>query len=124
MNFYNPYSVYPYMNAATTTARTGGLFSRLFGSNITFSSILNGTQKVLNITNQALPLVKQAGPIFKNAKTMFKVMNEFNRTDAPKSTNTIIPTKVDTPTQTKKVIEIEQPTQNTNISNNNLTFFQ
>lgn len=129
MNYYNPYYMYPYMNMtrgisggiASGAARSGGLFSRLFNSNITFDSILNGAQRVLNITNQALPLVKQAGPIVKNAKTMFKIMNEFNKTDTPKPstiTKSQAPTKIiDAPKEDIK--ESPKPT-----SHNNLTFFQ
>ena len=76
MNYYNPYfSMYPYMSATPKL----GLFSRIFGGNLSFGSILSGTQKTLNIVNQTIPLVKQAGPVFKNAKTMFKVMNEFKK---------------------------------------------
>ena len=80
MNYYNPYLyTYPYMN----TAPKVGLFSRIFSGNLSFGSILSGTQKTLNIVNQAIPIVKQAGPVINNAKTMFKVMNEFKKVDAP-----------------------------------------
>lgn len=80
MNYYNPYFyAYPYMS----TAPKLGLFSRLFGGNLSFGNILSGTQKTLNIVNQAIPIVKQAGPVLNNAKTMFKVMNEFKKTETP-----------------------------------------
>lgn len=80
MNYYNPYFyAYPYMS----TAPKLGLFSRLFGGNLNFGSILSGTQKTLNIVNQAIPIVKQAGPVLNNAKTMFKVMNEFKKVETP-----------------------------------------
>lgn len=95
MNYYNPYfNIYPYMNTATPKV---GIFSRLFGNGINFSSILSGTQKTLNIVNQTIPIIKQATPIMKNAKTMFKVMNEFK--------------KVDTPTVEKNLKNIEQITK-------------
>jgi len=86
MNYYNPYFGYPYMGAATQS--TGGIFSKLFGKGINWSSILSGTQKTLGIVNQAIPLVKQAAPVMKNAKTMFKIMNEFKKVDTPPSQNT------------------------------------
>lgn len=84
MNYYNPYFyAYPYINTTMNTAPKLGLFSRLFGGNLNFGSILSGTQKTLNIVNQAIPIVKQAGPVLNNAKTMFKVMNEFKKVETP-----------------------------------------
>lgn len=84
MNYYNPYySAFPY----TSVAPKLGLFSRIFGKNFNFATILSGTQKTLNIVNQTIPIVKQATPVFKNAKTMFKVMSEFKKVDTPPSTN-------------------------------------
>ncbi len=85
MNYYNPYLyAYPYMNVAPKV----GLFSRIFGGNLSFGSILSGTQKTLNIVNQAIPIVKQAGPVINNAKTMFKVMNEFKKVETPVTSRT------------------------------------
>lgn len=85
MNYYNPYLyTYPYMNVAPKV----GLFSRIFGGNLSFGSILSGTQKTLNIVNQAIPIVKQAGPVINNAKTMFKVMNEFKKVETPVTSRT------------------------------------
>lgn len=85
MNYYNPYfyTAYPYAASVPKV----GLFSRIFGANTTFSSILGGTQKVLNVANQAIPLIQQVKPMVGNAKTMFKVMNEFKKTDIPNSSN-------------------------------------
>lgn len=81
MNYYNPY-FYQIPTAALNSTPKVGLLSRIFGKRgITFSGILNGTQKVLNVANQAIPLVKQARPMFTNAKTMFKIMNEFKKGD-------------------------------------------
>lgn len=81
MNYYNPYFYTMPTSIAESTPKVGFL-SRLFGRNsITFSSILNGTQKILNVANQAIPLVKQARPMVSNAKTMFRIMNEFKRSD-------------------------------------------
>ena len=82
MNYYNPY-FYTIPNIPKA-----GLFKRLFG-NITFSSIINGTERAINLANQAIPLVKQVKPIIGNAKTMFKVMNEFKKNDKPTTTTTV-----------------------------------
>lgn len=125
MNYYNPYFMYPYVNATSAVTKTG-LLSRLFKGNINFTSILNGTQRVLNITNQALPLIKQAGPIVKNAKTMFKVMNEFSKSDIPKQTTII---QNSTPLKTISEPISKPTTKETNVTSkpsntNNLTFFQ
>jgi len=82
MNYYNPY--FYQIPESIQTTRTG-LFSRLFkGSNLSFSKILNGTQKVLGVANQAIPLVKQVGPVINNAKTMFRIMSEFKKSDKPR----------------------------------------
>lgn len=82
MNYYNPYL---YMMPAA--APKVGLFSRLFGGGIKWSSILNGTQRTLSILNQGIPLVRQVSPIVRNAKTMFKVMNEFKKVDTTNINN-------------------------------------
>ena len=86
MNYYNPY--FYQIPESIQTTRTG-LFSRLFkGSNLSFSKILNGTQKVLGVANQAIPLVKQVGPVINNAKAMFRIMNEFKKGDSkPRANN-------------------------------------
>lgn len=84
MNYYNPYLFSPAMTSMVSRPR--GLLGLLAGRNITFGSILSGTQKALGVVNQAIPIVKQVTPAFKNAKTMFKVMNEFKKTD---TSNTI-----------------------------------
>lgn len=86
MNYYNPY-FYSIPSAAMQAPKVG-LFSRLFGGNLTFGSIVNGTQKTLGFINQVIPVVKQARPMINNAKTMFKVMNEFKKTDKPKTSFT------------------------------------
>lgn len=84
MNFYNPYSLYPYVSMPTRQ----GLFSNLTTGlrSINWSNILNNTQRTLNIINQAIPAVKQISPMVRNARTMFRVMNEFNRTNTPNHT--------------------------------------
>lgn len=106
MNYYNPYF---FNNPYTNIAPKVGIFSRLFGRNLNFSSILSGTQKTLNIINQTIPLVKQAGPVLNNAKTMFKVMNEFK--------------KVEVPSNTKKETETISSNVTIESNENNPTFF-
>lgn len=91
MNYYDPYFYTIPNNLVNTNTRTG-ILSRLFGRNITFGGILNGTQKVLNFANQAIPLVKQVRPMIGNAKTMFKLMNEFKKVE--KSNNKITSTNI------------------------------
>lgn len=88
MNYFNPYFSYPYMNSESLS--NGGLFSRLLGKGVNWSSILSGTQKTLNIVNQTIPLVKQISPVMSNAKTMFKIMNEFKKVDTPVDGSTSI----------------------------------
>lgn len=125
MNFYNPYGV-PlngfgnfYMPTAMPAARTGGLFSRLFGGGINWSSIFNNTQKTLNFINQAIPVVKQATPLVKNARTMFRVMNEFR-----KSTNQSVNNPPQTSTyQTNNINEQSQKTYSDKVNNVGPTFF-
>lgn len=85
MNYYNPYF---YSNPYMSVAPKVGLISKIFGGNLSFGSILTGTQKTLNIVNQAIPLVKQARPVLNNAKTMFRVMNEFKKVETPINNNT------------------------------------
>ena len=108
MNYYNPYySNYPYFNAPQKI----GLFSKLFGNNISFSGILSGTQKTLNIVNQAIPIIKQASPVINNAKTMFKVMNEFKKVETP------------VPTIEQNIDEVTTTSQPQIYNENNPTFF-
>ena len=129
MNYYNPYYM-PYMNiptSAVNTAAKTGLFSRLLGGSLNFSSILNGTQRVLSITNQVIPLVKQAGPIVKNAKTMFKVMSEFNKPEKSiQNINEVMESSKESNNITKNdVISTNNINlERKNITTSNLTFFQ
>lgn len=48
---------------------------------ISWSNLLDGTQKTLNIINQAIPVFYQMKPIYNNAKTIFKVMNVVKEPD-------------------------------------------
>lgn len=91
MNYYVPYfNMYPNVITPTLSNSTsGGLFSKLLGRSLNWSSILNNTQKTLGIVNQAIPMFKQMSPIVKNAKTMFKIMNEFKKED---TTNNVVNT--------------------------------
>lgn len=122
MNYYNPYF---YTIPTNVAAPKVGLFSRLFGgSKLTLGGFLNGTQRVLNFANQAIPLVKQVKPMIGNAKTMFKVMNEFKRSEKPKSNNTA---NVNNNVNTKNQVEIQdtenQTTTEINNYENGPTFF-
>lgn len=101
MNYYNPY----FYNIPMYNTPRVGLLGRIFGTNINFSSILNGSQKVLNVANQAIPLIEKAKPMARNAKTMFKLMSEFKKTD--RNTN----------------ISNNTNTNNVSTSSNNPTFF-
>ena len=118
MNYYNPYFSYPYMPYAAP-ANGGGLFSRLLGRGINWSSILSGTQKTLGIVNQAIPLVKQVSPVMKNAKTMFKIMNEFKKVDTPSDMSQRNSSGVNT---TSNIVK-EESTQNNTSFNDGPTFF-
>ena len=111
MNYYS----YPYMGS--TVAPNSGIFSKLFGKNLNWSSILSGTQKTLGVVNQAIPIVKQVSPVMKNAKTMFKIMNEFKKVDTPSTiTNDTVAASEET--------SADETITNTSYSNNNgPTFF-
>ena len=126
MNYFNPYYLYPYTTIPNQMARAG-LFTRLFGTNLSFSSILNGASRVLNLTNQAIPLVKQAGPVIKNAKTMFKVMSEFNKPEKSiQNVNEVMESSKESNNITKNdVISTNNINlERKNITTSNLTFFQ
>lgn len=81
MNYYNPY----FYSMPIYNTQKVGLLSRIFGRNVTFSSILNGSQKVLNVASEAIPLIEKVKPMANNAKTMFKIMNEFKRNEIKSS---------------------------------------
>lgn len=118
MNYYNPYFYQmPNINQTKT-----GLFSRLFKNNsISFSKILNGTQKILGIANQAIPLVKQVGPVINNTKTMFRILNEFKKGD---KTNTNTKHNNIINTNNKQTNSFTTTQNNTTYSTNNgPTFF-
>ena len=119
MNYYVPYfNMYPSMVTPTLgNAATGGLFSRLLGRGLNWSSILNNTQKTLGIVNQAIPMFKQMSPVVKNAKTMFKIMNEFKRED---NSNNVLPT---TESNNSEVYSEPSNIQNTGTYDNGPTFF-
>ena len=103
---------------SATAPTSGGLFSRLLGNGINWSSILSGTQKTLGIVNQAIPVVKQVSPVMKNAKTMFKIMNEFKKVDTPVATNNEQNTPVST---TENLVDDKNIEFSSN--NNGPTFF-
>lgn len=116
MNYYVPYfNMYPSMVTPTLSnaATSGGLFSRLLGRGLNWSSILSNTQKTLGIVNQAIPMFKQMSPVVKNAKTMFRIMNEFKKED---TSNNITSTIESTNNTTSNH-------ENINSYNNGPTFF-
>lgn len=88
MNNYNPFfnpmnmtrSVSPFatagssaINSISQATKTGGLFSRLGGSKLTLSGILNGAQKTIGTVNQIVPLYNQVKPMFQNSKILLNV---------------------------------------------------
>ncbi|WP_263706030.1 YqfQ family protein [Shouchella tritolerans] len=56
----------------STGSITGG--SRLFGSGMNLTTILNHTQRVLGITQQVAPMIQQYGPLIKNAPTLWRIL--------------------------------------------------
>lgn len=48
--------------------------SRLFGSGMNLTTILNNTQRVLGITQQVAPMIQQYGPLIKNAPTLWRIL--------------------------------------------------
>ena len=121
MNYYVLYfNMYPSMVTPTLSnvATTGGLFSRLLGRSLNWSSILSNTQKTLGIVNQAIPMFKQMSPVVKNAKTMFKIMNEFKKDD---TSNNVINTVENTNVNDNTTTTTNQ--ENINSYNNGPTFF-
>ena len=66
------------MNGISQAARTGGLFSRLGGSKLTLSGILNGAQKTIGTVNQIVPLYNQIKPMFQNSKILLNVAKGLN----------------------------------------------
>ena len=73
------------INGLTNTAKTGGLFSRIGGSKMTLSGILNGAQKTIGTVNQIVPLYNQVKPMFQNSKALINVVkglkNDTNTTN-------------------------------------------
>lgn len=116
MNYYVPYfNMYPNMvtPALSNAATNGGLFSRLLGRGLNWSSILSNTQKTLGIVNQAIPMFKQMSPVVKNAKTMFRIMNEFKKEDISNNVTSTIESTNNTTSNH----------ENINSYNNGPTFF-
>lgn len=88
MNNYNPFfntmnmtrSISPFatagssaINSISQAARTGGLFSRIGGSKMSLSGILNGAQKTIGTVNQIVPLYNQVKPMVQNSKILLNV---------------------------------------------------
>lgn len=81
--FVPQYMMMPY----SISARTPGLFSRLFNGikSTNWSNILNNANKTLNVVNQTIPLVKQAGPMFNNMRSMFSLAKAFGNETTKKN---------------------------------------
>ena len=98
----------PYFNPYVNFQVKPSLFSKL--KTLSFSEILNGTQKTLNIINQAIPIVYQVKPLINNTKTIFKIANAINNDN-------------NVPIVEKKEDEKKEPSTNKNIKYNEPTFF-
>lgn len=72
--FGNNMGYYPY-------EQSKGLLSGL-KNKISFTAILDNTQRVLNIANQTIPIINQVKPMVSNAKTLFKIMGAVKADDA------------------------------------------
>lgn len=61
------------INGLSQATRSGGIFSKIGGSKITLSGILNGAQKTIGTVNQIVPLYNQVKPMFQNSKILLNV---------------------------------------------------
>lgn len=68
--------------SAASRVGTGGFSagSRLFGSGMNLTTILNNTQRVLGITQQVAPMIQQYGPLIKNAPTLWRILRSSPQT--------------------------------------------
>lgn len=69
-----------------TGSITGG--SKLFGSGMNLTTILNNTQRVLGITQQVAPMIQQYGPLIKNAPTLWRILRSSPQPANEEETNT------------------------------------
>jgi len=99
---YNNPNFYPYNNFYTKPS----FFSKL--KNISFTEILNGTQKTLNVINQAIPIFYQIKPLINNTKTIFKIASAINNDKRIDSKEKI--TTIKKETLKNKNIDYNQPT--------------
>ena len=104
---YNNPNFYPYTNFYTKPS----FLSKL--KNISFSEILNGTQKTLNVINQAIPIFYQIKPLINNTKTIFKIASAINNEKKQDMTKNI---NIEKKENIKK-------NRNNNIDYNQPTFF-
>ena len=93
----------PYFNPYVNFQVKPSLFSKLKA--LSFTEILNGTQKTLNIINQAIPIIYQVKPLVNNTKTILKIANAINNENNP------------------PIIEKKETSTNKNIKYNEPTFF-
>ncbi len=102
---YNNHYFNPYVNFQVKPSLSSKLKS------LSFTEILNGTQKTLNIINQAIPIVYQVKPLINNTKTILKIATAINNDNKQK-------------TNIEKKEEIKKETTiNKNIKYNEPTFF-
>lgn len=71
----------PFATAGTSivsnSLRSGTALSKLGGSKITLSGLINGAQKTIGTVNQIVPLYNQVKPMFQNSKVIFNVFKDF-----------------------------------------------
>ena len=118
---FNTYNIPLTGMGVNSIPRSGGLFSRLFGSgigmgtrNFSWGSLLNNASKTLNVINQAVPLVKQVGPIYNNMRSMLKIASLFkDETEPISKSNNIKNNEINTNNN-----KSEEEKENTIINNN------
>ncbi len=97
----------PYFNPYVNFQVKPSLFSKL--KSLSFTEILNGTQKTLNIINQAIPIVYQVKPLINNTKTILKIATAINN-DNKQKTNIEKKEEIKKETTTNKNIKYNEPT--------------
>lgn len=82
-----------------TPQAQGGMFSRLFGSQLptqalgaggafpNIDSMLTNVQKMLNMVQTITPMVQQYGPLIKSFPSMMRLFREIKKSDTTNETN-------------------------------------
>lgn len=91
-----------------------GLLGKLNSASksISWSTLIDGTQKTLNVINQAIPLFYQIKPLFNNAKVLFKIASGVSSL-----ANDKVDTNVDTDIEKSTTSETKNTSIDKNISN-------